>query len=125
MLGSSKTPDYRCALSDSRYQRSLSVQRLASRDVTFAIMPAKASSRSMCCELAMQMTTNRISASSSASDPSLLAEPVVDLAREFADLLGEPGEVRERGEISPAILVDPAIHRLLDFVQTHGRLQRR
>jgi hypothetical protein len=28
-----------------------------------------------------------------------LAEPVVDLAREFADLLGEPGEVRERREV--------------------------
>jgi hypothetical protein len=28
-----------------------------------------------------------------------LAEPVVDLAREFTDLLGEPGEVRERREV--------------------------
>ncbi len=43
----------------------------------------------------------------------LLTEAVVQLARELTHLFGEPGEVRERREISFLILADPAIDRLL------------
>src|SRR5205085_12066688 len=51
-------------------QLAFLVQRSASREVTFAIIRANASSRSICCELEMQITTNRTSASSMAREPS-------------------------------------------------------
>src|SRR5882724_2770660 len=51
-------------------QRPFLVQRSASRVVTFAIMRSNASSRSIFWEFARQITTNRISASSSARSPS-------------------------------------------------------
>src|SRR5436190_2705942 len=51
-------------------QRAFLVQRSASREVTFRIISAKASSKSIPCELARQMTTNRMSASSIPIEPS-------------------------------------------------------
>src|SRR5205807_5979824 len=51
-------------------QRSFLVQRSASREVTFRIIAANAASRSIPCELARQITTNRTSASSIATEPS-------------------------------------------------------
>src|SRR6266404_6175401 len=41
----------------------------------------------------------------------------------LSDLLGEPCEVGERGEVSFFILADPPIDRLLGFAQGHGRLR--
>src|SRR3989449_4921848 len=51
-------------------QRAFLVQRAASREVTFCIIARNASSKSIPCELARQMTTNRMSASSIAREPS-------------------------------------------------------
>src|SRR5207245_2766529 len=53
-----------------RGQRSFLVQRAASRALIFAIIASKALSRSIPCELARQTTTNRMSASSMASEPA-------------------------------------------------------
>src|SRR5207249_283408 len=70
-------PEFRRFLDQCRFDncRHLSepecaVRRAASRALTFRIICAKASSRSIPCEFARQITTNRTSASSIASDPS-------------------------------------------------------
>ena len=82
-------------------QRSFLVQRSASRVVTFCIIAANASSRSMPWEFARQITTNSTSASSIARSPAgfirllgLLPEAVIDFPGHLAHLLREPGEVR-------------------------------
>ena len=83
--------------------------------------------RSMPSRLAMQISTNRMSAISMAEIAlglvrllGLLAEAVVDLARELADLLGEPRQVGERVEVALLVLADPGVHPALRIGERHA-----
>jgi len=94
--------------------------------MSLAIICLNASSRSICCELAMQITTNRMSASSMAIEPGassgflrLRTELVTHLAGQLTHFLGETRDVRERGEISLLELSHPLIDGLLRLAKTH------
>ena len=52
----------------------------------------------------------------------LLAEAVIDLPGQLADLFGEACEAGKRGEVAFLILADPAIDRLLGVAKAHGIL---
>jgi len=53
----------------------------------------------------------------------LPAEAVIDLARQFAHLFGQPGQVGERIEITFLELADPGVDTVLTGGEGHGGRQ--